>query len=260
MRMWFGGKKHTSLILVLALILLSGSLAFAGNGAKIKFKKESQDFGRVKQGEVLNYVFVFKNEGDEILEIRNVRTSCGCTAALVSNEQIMPGKEGEIKVTFDTRGFVKRVTKYVYVESNDPAQPSKELTLSAEIEVQPRPVINPESYSLDVGLLLEQEEIKARTKIENKGELELELTCFHKDGSFFSKGKSISFPLRIPAGKGEEIEIRIAPPKRTGAVREYVQIKSNDPLRPNLSLSLSAYVITKKQLKELFAKYKDILD
>jgi len=253
------GKEQSRAFFVLTLILFLGSLIFAEKGAKIAFKEESWDFGKVKQGQVLNHVFKLKNIGDEPLKIKDVSTSCGCTAALVSNAEILPGKEGEIKVTIDTRGYTDKITKYVFVESNDPAQYSKELTVTAEIEVPPTPRMFLDKSYLDLGLILDQDEIQARAKIENKGELELKVTCSHQHASFYSRGKILSFPLKIAAGKAEEIEIRIPPQKKTGLMREFILIRSNDPLRPNLSLALSAYLVSPKQLKELFAKYKDIL-
>jgi hypothetical protein len=42
-------------------------------------------------------------------------------------------------------------------------------------------------------------------------------------------------------------------------LREYVLLKTNDPQRPNLSLYVSGYIVTRAQLKELFRKHKDVL-
>ena len=253
-------KSRIPLVLILACLLFSAGPIFAGKEPKIKFREGSKDFGKMEQGEVLTHIFVFKNEGDETLKIRKITTSCGCTAALLSDKEVVPGEEGEIKITFNTRGFEGKNTKYIDVESNDPAQPRKRLTVSAEIEVFPRPRIFLDRYTIDLGLILENEEIQARTKIKNRGELELRVNCTHKRASFFSGGEKITFPLNIAAGKEAEVEIRILPSKRIGVIREYVVIKSNDPMKPNLSLYFIGYITTKQQLKELFAKYKNILD
>jgi len=252
-------KSRITLVLILACLLLSGSFIFADKGPKIKFREESKDFGKMKQGKVLTHIFVFKNEGDETLLIKNVKTSCGCTAALLSKKEIAPGAEGEIKLTYNTKGFQGKNSKYIDVESNDPAQPRTRLTVSAEIEVPPRPRIFLDRYAIDLGLVLENEEIQATTKVKNRGELELIVNCTHNSASFFSGGERITFPLKIAAGKEAEVEIRIPPDKRKGVMRERVVIKSNDPMKPNLSLYLSGYIATKSQLKELFAKYKNIL-
>jgi hypothetical protein len=252
--------RYNILGLVLVFTLCLGSFASGEAGAKIKFKEDSVDFGKIKQGEVMTHVFVFQNVGEEILKIKRVQSSCGCTAALITKKEVAPGEKGEVRVTFNSRGFRGKVNKYIYVQTNDPAQSSRRLSISANIEVPPQPRISLDRYSADAGLFLEGEEMKTKTIISNRGQLELIIHCSHKDASFFSKGKEISFPLKIPAGESREVEISIPPRKRKGVIREYIVIKSNDPNRQNLSFFHSGYIITKEQLKKLFAKYKDVLD
>jgi hypothetical protein len=253
-------KKERGFLFVIIFLAISSSMLLAEPTPKIKFNHESWDFGRVNQGDILTHVFSFRNEGDATLRINRVRTSCGCTAALVSEKRIEPGKTGELKVNFNTRGYEGEVSKYIYVETNDPQDPRKQLAVSARINVPPQPRIDLDSYSMDIGLILDTEEVRAKTTIRNRGELELRVNCSHQDAAFYHDRKKLSFPLRIPAGKEQLVEIVIPPPKKKGLIREYVLIKSNDPHRGTLSLYLSGYVVTKKQLKELFAKYKDILD
>ncbi len=255
-------KKHMSFVLMFVFLFCSVILFFAGKGPSIKFNKDSIDFGKVKQGKVLEHVFVFTNEGDSTLSIKGVRTSCGCTAVLLKNKdkEVPPGQTGEVKVTFNTRGYANKVSKYIYIDSNDRGQPSTRLTVSALIEVPPQPSITLDRYSQDLGLFLEDEEVRAKAKIKNVGELELSVSCSHKDAAFFSRGKEVSFPLKIRAGSETEVEVRIPPRKRKGMIREYILMKSNDPRRPTLSFYLSGYVVTKQELKDLFAKYKGILD
>lgn len=253
-------KRAIELLIIFVVLAFSTNLLIGEKAPKIVFKDESWDFGRIKQGEMLTHVFLFTNEGDAPLIIKKVRTSCGCTAVLVSEKKIAPGNKGEIKVDFNTKGYEGKVSKYVYVETNDPLEPQKQLVVTAKINVPPRPRIELDRYSMDVGLILEAEEIQTKAKIKNRGELELRVDCSHRDAAFYREGKKISFPLKIPAGNEVEIEIKIPPRKGKGLIREYVLVKSNDPRRSTLSLYLSGYIVTKKQLKELFTKYKDVLD
>lgn len=257
-------KKRENRILLnvvygVVFLLCVTHFSFPQKDPRIKFKEDSFHFGSIKQGETLTHVFEFTNEGEGMLTIKEVKNSCGCTAALVSAKKINPGAKGELKVTFSSAGYQGRVSKYVYVESDDPKQPQVQLTISADVEVPPQPRINLDTYTSDEGLLLEGEAIKATTTIRNQGELELRVDCSHKDARFFSAGKEVTFPLRIPAGKNVDLEVKIPLQDRKGLVREYILIKSNDPNRQNVSFYVSGYVITKKQLKELFDKYKDIL-
>ena len=246
------------LFLSVSMTLCLGIVS-AGEGPKVKFQEEKWDFGKVKEGQVKTHVFVFNNMGDAPLHIKRVRTSCGCAAALISDKKVEPGNKGELKVTLNSRGYEGNIAKYVYVESNDRSQPVKQLQISASIEVPPRPRIDLERYSVDSGLILEGEAIPATALIKNKGERELRLSFSHRDATYFHKGKPVESELRIAAGKEAEVEIKIPPRPKKGLIREYILLKSNDTRRPNLSLYVSGYIVTKKQLKELFDKYEKIV-
>lgn len=258
-------RIHATAIMVLicAMVLffvLSGSLSFAGDGPKIQFKEMKWDFGNKKQGEVLTHTFSFENVGDETLMIHRVRTSCGCAAAILSKKELNPGEKGEIQAKFDTRGYYGEQNKFIYVESNDPSESVKQLMISASIEVPPSPKIELDSYTTDLGLVLEGEELQTEINISNKGELELTVTPFHKDAVFFIRGKKLSPPLKVAAGNTEQVEVRIPAYKKKGLVREFIRLQSNDPMKSTLSLYLVAYSVSKEQLKELFDKYRRILD
>jgi len=242
----------------LCLFLLSG-LIYAEKAPKIHFKQDTWDFGRTKLGKDLIHTFVFTNNGTEILKIEKIYTSCGCTATRLSKKRYKAGESGELKVTFNTRGYEGEVSKYIYVESNDPKQPNKMLTVSASIDVPPRPKIELSQYSIDLGLILEGEEILVKSAIQNRGEKELHVTLSHRGAEFFFEGKKITSILKIKPKKTKEVTVKIISNGQSGLIREYVMMRSNDPMRPNLSLYISGYVVSRHQLKELFTKYKNIV-
>jgi len=249
-------------IAVVAVVALSAAAAAAPGEKKAlgKFKETSWDFGKIRQNDVVFHEFVFVNEGNAPLVIERIATSCGCTAALASEDTIGPGKSGKVKVTFDSRGYSGKIVKYIFVESNDADDPRRELVVSAEIEVPPQPRIDLDRYTLDLGLSLEGEETSGRVLVRNTGELELKVEISHPEFKFFVNGKTASFPLPIASGKSAEIEIRLPGPSKTGMLRDYVLVKSNDPLRSTVSIYVSRYVATKPELKKLFDKYKKVLD
>jgi hypothetical protein len=81
----------------------------------------------------------------------------------------------------------------------------------------------------------------------------------HENVKFFSGGRPLPSPFYLPTGESREIELRFPPQSRTGALRDYILIKSNDPVRSTLSIYVSRYVISKKELKALFDKYRSVL-
>jgi hypothetical protein len=252
-------EKFAKILFLSLFVTLSLGLLLAREGPTLKFQEETWDFGKVKEGDVKTHVFVFNNMGDAPLLIKRVRTSCGCAAALISDKNVEPGDKGELKITLNSRGYEGKITKYVYLESNDRSQPVKQLQISATIEVPPRPRIDLDRYSVDSGLILEGEPIPAKAVIKNRGERELRVTFSHRDATYSYNGKQVSSELRIAAGNEAEVEINIPPREKHGLIREYILLKSNDTRRPNLSLYVSGYVVTKVQLKELFDKYEKII-
>jgi hypothetical protein len=103
---------------------------------RVVFSESVFDFGKVEQGAQVNHLFRFTNQGGQDLRIESVKTSCGCTAAVISSEVIGPGQEGTISATFDTTRFSGEKAKTVGVYSNDPLRPVTTLTLQGEITVE----------------------------------------------------------------------------------------------------------------------------
>ena len=89
----------------------------AGKG-KIVFAETSYDFGTVKEGAVVDYTFKFKNEGTEPVILAQVTAGCGCTTPNYSTEPVLPGKEGEVSVSFNSAGHPGVQQKLVTVTSN----------------------------------------------------------------------------------------------------------------------------------------------
>lgn len=88
------------------------------NQAAMKFEAGDYDFGTVKEGQVVEHVFMFTNTGEVPLVIQNASGSCGCTVPEWPKEPIAPGSASEIKVKFDTKGKVGPQTKTVTIIAN----------------------------------------------------------------------------------------------------------------------------------------------
>jgi hypothetical protein len=254
-------SRACRVVSIVVLVLAAVPVLSAASAAKPKivFKEEAWNFGRAKMGSELVHEFVFKNEGDASLKITNVETSCGCTAALVSDKKLEPDQSGKLKVTFSTQGYSGEVVKYIYVESDDPVQPRVQLRISADIDVPPQPRIDFDRYSFDSGLLVEGDDLVAPVTVYNKGELELKFECQLAGAKVLLAGRPAAYPVKVAAGQSVDLVIRLNLASRMGPIREFALFKSNDPLRSTVSVNLNGYIVTKGQLRELFQKYKDIL-
>ena len=105
----------------------------------LKFEEETYDWGKVMDGDKMTHVFKFKNTGKEPLIISNAKGSCGCTVPEWPKDAIAPGKSGEIKVVFDSKGKGavggKDDSKRVTITANtDPAETF--LTIKGKIDAK----------------------------------------------------------------------------------------------------------------------------
>jgi len=101
-----------------------------GDGPTIHFEETEYRFGNVREGEVVEHTFAVENRGKALLVIKELTGDCGCTDAVASSKEIAPGKSGEIQTAFRSDGYPGQQIKKVYVDSNDPANPRVELTLT----------------------------------------------------------------------------------------------------------------------------------
>lgn len=112
-----------------------------GPGPRLVPEQGVHDFGTVMQGDKVRHVFVLRNEGTETAHLGAVKTSCGCTASVLSQKEIPPGERGEVQVEFKAGSSKGRFRKTIRVSSDDPSSP---LTLAIEGRTQPLVGVEPE--------------------------------------------------------------------------------------------------------------------
>ncbi len=94
------------------------------------------DFGKVTDGEIVEFSFRFKNIGTKPLVITAANASCGCTVPEKPEEPIQPNEIGFIKVKFNSEKRIGVAHKTVTVQSNaEPGFP--ELLLKGEVMAKP---------------------------------------------------------------------------------------------------------------------------
>ena len=88
------------------------------SGPQVEFSEVKYDFGTIKQGDIVDHVFKFKNIGTQPLVISNIGVSCGCTTPSWTKEPVAPGKSGTISAKFNSAGKMGMQTKVLTIESN----------------------------------------------------------------------------------------------------------------------------------------------
>lgn len=82
------------------------------------FRDTLFDFGKVREGEIIEYAFIFTNPGKGPLLISRARSTCGCTVPEWPEAPVPPGGTGRINVRFDTEGKIGQQLKPITVMAN----------------------------------------------------------------------------------------------------------------------------------------------
>ena len=99
------------------------------------------DFGSALEGTMVKHTFTIKNNGQGYLDIRGVKTSCGCTTGDPSKMHVAPGDTSDIAVSFDTHFQKGHQVRTITAYTNDPNNPQVAMTMQGivkkQVEAQP---------------------------------------------------------------------------------------------------------------------------
>jgi len=106
------------------------------NAPVFKLASSTVDLGKIPGSTAKEVEFKFINAGKSDLIIRYVKPTCGCTAVQQGKEGIgiKPGQSSSIKAVFNSGAYKGRVTKAIYVYTNDPKNSEVILMLNADVE------------------------------------------------------------------------------------------------------------------------------
>ncbi|MCH2107659.1 MAG: DUF1573 domain-containing protein, partial [Planctomycetes bacterium] len=115
-------------------------------GPKLGFDAVRHDFGKVDDTVEYKYGFTFRNDGNEVLEIIEVKPSCGCTTTELEKMTYAPGEEGAIELVFHPKGYGPQ-TKTITVKSN--SKGNERITLYINCDVTPFVQFEPRSVRFE---------------------------------------------------------------------------------------------------------------
>ena len=222
-------------MLITAALLLAMTLPAFAAAPDLVIENYKFDFGQVYQGERVEHVYRFRNAGDVPLRIEKVRSSCGCTAALASAEIIAPGEQGEVKAVFDSTRFRGRVTKTIYLYTDDPVHRETHFTLSGEVLA--KLVANPAKLVFDN--LSPGVERKATIAVTNQGQERLQLEAAKT--SIGELAATLEGSTLAP-GETTRLLITVLPKEGTTRFSGYVFVRGTGTRAPELRIPIQAVV------------------
>ncbi len=234
-------RTASSLIAAAVMLLAFTASAFAQETETPCFALEGTSdyyFGEIDQNATVEHTFVFKNNCDKTIEIGSARASCGCTAAVVSENTIAPGKDAKIQVKFTPpKGTRGRVTKTVSLYLKDEQQPHTIIRFSAtvqtDIDVQPQYI---QLMGGEVG-----KEIGGVTTVKNVSDKELLVSGIGVSMTTYADttgtGNVVGLPLTnarvvpetmtLKPGESKEIKVLVTPQYK-GQISGAVRMKTGD--------------------------------
>ena len=90
----------------------------AKDSTTVQIIDSAYNFGKVTDGEKVEYSYRFRNTGTKPLVVVQASASCGCTVPQKPEKPILPGEIGFIKIVFDSKNRVGNAHKTITVESN----------------------------------------------------------------------------------------------------------------------------------------------
>jgi len=203
---------------------------------RIEFKTRSYDFGTVPPNSKLVHHFVFTNTGNEPLIIDSkVRTSCGCTAAVISATMIPASATGVVSVTMTAGITTMKMYKTSTVSSNDPI--NRDVTLDTIANVRNVWTFSPQS---DFAL----------GEIPFESEKSLQLTMKNIDNEPFRiVGVKVSHPDVIsvnigdPSPDGIPITVTVKANKTKQFLNDTLEIKTDHPAQSYYQAYITANIV-----------------
>ena len=222
--------------LLLLLLLLSAGSVFASPALVVENLRH--DFGEIVQGAETSHTFRFHNAGDQVLDISRLRSSCGCTAALLTTRRLAPGSMGELQLTFNSQGFRGAVQKMVTFETNDPKHGAVTFILQgkvkAELFLQPK--------RINWGVVQNNAPLLADIEIVNESTRTITL----QPPEMTTVG-IVAELSTLTIAPGEKVQLKVSAEFQPGKKRlaGYILINSDLPNLPQLKVPVSARLTQK---------------
>jgi hypothetical protein len=195
---------------------------------------DHHDFGTIGLGEkgVKEHRFVLINNSSKPVNVRFVRSSCGCTVADAPSEPVQPGRSAEVVVRVDWSSRVGPHAETVQLATDDIARPTLLLTVTGKVQS----MASVEPAAIDFGVVPLGQERTARVLLTGLAPETLPALT-----SITSTSDNISIIDRKITSKGGEFVVHLKAPMRAGAEAAVIRF----PTDPNEMIILKVPVVAR---------------
>jgi len=197
---------------------------------------DTYSWGQVKpSANPLKGTLKLKNAGNQPLEIKSVKPSCGCTATKLDKEILQPGEVASVDVSLNIGTATGQVTKTITISSNDPNNETKIVWLKAEVV---RAIMLSMPYIAFTDLNIGKESTASITVKNNSSE---NVTFFGFEGT---AGLAVTPKGKLELKPGEEFKLSATlVPDKEGYYSGTVKFSTSHPDFPSVEVPVYGNVL-----------------
>lgn len=225
---------------VFSLLVLTAIVFLTGLHAQPKIEAvggSTLDLGDTYKGQKAEKIVTIRNSGTDTLRISEVKAQCGCTAAMMSEKDkvLAPHATGKLSISFDTHNYDGKVSKQVYVASNDTSMPRMTINFSAN--VLSAIDLEPKLFSFD-NMKLDSTYTKTMTITNPSPKVSLKILAVECKESMI---KVNLMKNELMPGEKTQIQATFTATK-TGTFAGAIELTTNHPTQPKMEIRYYAWV------------------
>lgn len=210
------------------------------NWAEKMFERLNVDFGVVARGAECKQQLKVRNLYQEPIFVTNVSTSCGCSAAKPSANQIASGQEVFIEITMDTTRFMREKTSSVLVTVNEPTKGgTKEVKIPLRVYIRTDVVFQP--GSVNFGAVDAGAGSKRKISVAYAGRSDWKIKEVKSPKPYLS-ATPVETSRSANGTVNYDLEVALAPDAPVGLLRDQLTLVTDDQANPHVPLAVEARV------------------
>lgn len=210
------------------------------NWAQKMFEKQNIDFGVVARGADCMTRLKVTNLYQETIYFRNVSTSCGCSAAKPSQNEIASGQSAYIEISMDTKRFMRKKDSAALITLAEPTKGLiQEVRIPLSVYIRTDVVFTPGSANF--GAVDQGAPAERKLTLNYAGRNDWAIMEIKSPQSYVT---ATAVEMSRP-GNGlvnYEVVVSLSAAAPVGTVRELLTIVTNDSANPEVPLPVEARI------------------
>ncbi len=191
------------------------------------------NFGSIYSDVEVNHRYVLTNQGARVVKISAVRSTCGCTTAVASTNEMAPGQTAAVDVVLNFSGRRGRQNKSIYVETDDLQNRIVKLEFTGLVIVP----IEAQPEAIHLGTI----------GVAGRIEREVLVNAVSTNTFHLLSVKSASPQVTVTSelrqeGKQYCLKVVFEGPRKLGSFMTSVEVETDHPQMKKLSIPLAGFV------------------